>query len=360
MVRTRCFSRMPFFGNRVLVDNSFKYNSTTVINFGSGWGGCYQPPKYNGWNFVADLCQGILTGIGFAAMYGRCYWGGGAGGRTQVQTQPQTTNSSYDKDPKKIQDYLIEIEKYTGKTTLTEADKTGVKSLYKDIKARAEGMNHEDDIDSATNTKAYKLLLGKLTDKFDFDSDGNPTIKGASNPEVKPEKPEVKTEKPEVKTESDKYYDDLLKNETWNNASIPASGYLEKTEFPEGMEFATANDDFSKMKLMHAHDAFGTTKDVEAKVKDSQGNVSYISSKKVQGFPEYLIITDTKGSYKYHMAGIVDGKAIYNTPTSDTNNNHYVLMKRGNELYLRQCGNIDDKNNKSNMKGFGYPDKQCG
>ena len=364
MVRTRCYSHIPRIMPRVYQDNSFNYNSNTVINFGSGFGD-YCCPKYNGWNFVADLCSGVLQGIGLAGLYRNfsCGWGGGAGGSKQTSSNNSTNTSSKveDKDQADLQECEKELGKLEGDPTITDANKDKIKSLYNKVKAGSEG-TLKDDIYSLTNQAHYKRMLASLEKLYTFDKDGNPTKKtnNAGNTDNVSNASNTGNAGNAGDAVSNDPYKDFFKDITWNTASLPASGYLnDETEFPDGFEYATKNTDFSKMTLKHAHDGSEKTGDVSATTNDINGNVSYISPEKTQGFPTYLVITDTKGSYKYHLAGVVDGKAIYNTPTTDENNNHYVLMKKGNELYLRQCGNPDNVDDPKNMKGFGQRDTQC-
>ena len=108
---------------------------------------------------------------------------------------------------------------------------------------------------------------------------------------------------------------------------------------PQGYSYATKDDDFSSLTLKRAHDT-GKPADVEAK-QTINGKVSYVSPEKdASGFPTYLVINGNKGSYKYHFAGTVGGKAIYNTPQKDENNNHYVLTKdsQGNLVLWQDQG----------------------
>ena len=193
MVRTRCFSNIPRFQNRVLVDNSFKYNNTTVINFGSGFGGfgCfggYSVPKYNGWNFAADLCAGIMQGIGMAGLYRNfnCGWGGGTGGNQKTSTtQASSTEKIDDKDQADLQECEKELAKLEGDPTITNDNKDKIKTLYKKVKAGSEG-TLKDDIYSLTNQAHYKRMLAALEKLYTFDQDGNPTKKTTSTTQQPP------------------------------------------------------------------------------------------------------------------------------------------------------------------------------
>ena len=182
MVRTRCYSHIPRIMPRVYQDNSFNYNSNTVINFGSGFGD-YCCPKYNGWNFVADLCSGVLQGIGLAGLYRNfsCGWGGGAGGSKQTSSNNSTNTSSKveDKDQADLQECEKELGKLEGDPTITDANKDKIKSLYNKVKAGSEG-TLKDDIYSLTNQAHYKRMLASLEKLYTFDKDGNPTKKATT------------------------------------------------------------------------------------------------------------------------------------------------------------------------------------
>lgn len=327
-------------------------------NCGWNWGGG-RMSFGTGFGFGLGESLGWLTGGVGAGLLDRWMstwkWGGssksgkcscgcektGKGGTPAPAVNPtnNTPTSQHDKDLAKITEYIGKISKYKNKTELTDEDKAGLKNLYNELKNRAKGNNHEDDIDKPNNNISYGHLLDSLKENFDFDNDGNPTIKTDNN---------KKTRSGDGNTVSNAdEYDKELDKIRWNQPVLPDnSAFNNLTE----VEYATENNDFSKMELTHAHDT-GKPKDVKATKLNSKINAKYhISNEKTkEGFPKYLEITDTKGSYKYTFAGMVGDKAIYNTPSKDSNNNHYVLCIKDNKLYLLQT---------AGFKGHNKPDKQ--
>lgn len=118
---------------------------------------------------------------------------------------------------------------------------------------------------------------------------------------------------------------------------------------PKGYSKISDNDNISEVKM---------TREIAGTMQDINGSSCELSTEKVKkdgkdsNIPMYIAITSSKSgkTFKYKNVGTTaDGNPVYATPASDTNNNVYVLAKKGDSFELIQL---------SGFTGHKVPDKQ--
>ena len=102
------------------------------------------------------------------------------------------------------------------------------------------------------------------------------------------------------------------------------------------------------------------TREIAGTMRNINGSSCELSTEKVKkdgkdsNIPMYIAITSSESgkTFKYKNVGTTaDGNPVYATPASDTNNNVYVLAKKGDSFELIQL---------SGFTGHKVPDKQNG
>ena len=272
-----------------------------------------------------------LLGGGISGLFGGKNKKAKKSKETKETDKPETTTvkdkKCEDKDGKKITDYIKEIRE------LKDTDTAKALKLYKELSKLAK--NPEDTSHETDNKKSYEELLLNLKKQFDFtspDDDGNPTeakaktstpdlgnIGGRGNP-VEAGDPggagnaggngSVTT----VTSATEPW----TSVESWNEFdpnSIPK--ITGKNNYTNGSDAEVTSENFETVEDTHG------TRNVQGGVKIS--NTKHGNTK----FPEYISITDNNNgqTYSYRCAGVrTSGYAVYTTPSSDTNENVYILL----------------------------------
>lgn len=140
-------------------------------------------------------------------------------------------------------------------------------------------------------------------------------------------------------------------SEPWSNVASWGNNSLNQKNvtLPNGYSKISDNDNISEVKM---------TREIAGTMRDINGSSCELSTEKVKkdgkdsNIPMYIAITSSKSgkTFKYKNVGTTaDGNPVYATPASDTNNNVYVLAKKGDSFELIQL---------SGFTGHKVPDKQ--
>ncbi len=134
----------------------------------------------------------------------------------------------------------------------------------------------------------------------------------------------------------------------WGNNTLADKNNV---SLPNGYSKISDNDNITEVKV---------TREIAGKMKDINGNSCQLSTEKTKkagkdsNLPMYIAITSSESgnTFKYKCVGFTaDGNPVYATPASDSNNNVYVLAKKGDSFELIQL---------KGFTGHKLPDKQNG
>ena len=145
-------------------------------------------------------------------------------------------------------------------------------------------------------------------------------------------------------------------SEPWSSVTSWGDNRLTKIKVNDdlkkhGYDSVSDNDNITEVKV---------TREIDGTMHDINGSSCELSTEKVKkggndsNIPMYIAITSSKSdkTFKYkHVGTTADGNPVYATPASDTNNNVYVLAKKGDSFELIQL---------SGFTGHKCPDKQNG
>ena len=357
---------------------------TTIFNFNYGCssGGCCGGGWFSGGNFwsglglgfgmgFANLFSGLMGGFmgGFGGMFGGFgmpglyggglsgLWGGGGSSASDLSSSSGSGHSGKckDKDASNLNKLWARKKKFANiePAKWTANDTKELKKLYNEIKPLT--TKPLDDSHASENKQSYKNLLDDLVKLAkihnitldDEPVEDTPEPMTVHEPPANQDQPE-NLDQPVAQVVPQTPVSDL-DSIPFGDCKVVASN-LQGLKLPEGMEFASDNEDFTSENKITLEKAEDSGKPLD--VIPSSGFTYSTQTIRNSKFPLYITITDKGGKYKY-KGTLVDGKAVYKTPVADGNNNHYILVKIKGKLRLyqpKEWNNLD--------LGQDNPDKQ--
>lgn len=299
-----------------------------------------------GWNPAGIFGGGMGYGMNPWQQMSTFSWGGSTGGRSTSGADSSGKTKEVVKDDPDCQ----KIADITGKIKDLKADATAddINKIIKDI---------DDVVLDKNNEPAQKKTLENLKKQLQnrLASIENPTPVTTSNtttpttptgPATTPSKPQSTgdTNSAPVQTTTPAPWSGINK---WGNNSL-ANKNINGDLIQYGYGRVSEDDKITEVKV---------TREINGTMHDIEGSCQLSTEKakkagKDSNLPAYIAITSSKSdnTFKYKCVGFTaDGNPVYVTPASDTNNNVYVLAKKGNNFELIQL---------SGFTGHKVPDKQ--
>ena len=364
----------------------YGFGSSIWGNGGSFWGGF---GTSLGWGLGQGLMNWLGNGLngggwnpaGIFGGYGMGYgmnpwqqmstfsWGGSTGGgRSTSGTDSSSHKGCVDSDRQLINQLgskVINLQKNPN------ASKEDAVKLYKEIAKAKENTNdiHKDtdqnDYDNWMNVlqnHATSKGWGDLsaTDTATPAQSATPTTTPSSASSATPTNPANPTATTPSKPQSTGDTNSAPAQTTtpapwsginkWGNNSLAQNDKVNTALKQNGYDSVSDNDNITEVKV--TREINGTMHNIEGSCQLSTEKAKNAGND--SNLPAYIAITSSKSdnTFKYKCVGFTaDGNPVYATPASDTNNNVYVLAKKGNSFELIQ------------LKGFSghtRPDEQNG
>lgn len=302
-----------------------------------------------GWNPAGIFGGGMGYGMNPWQQMSTFSWGGSTSGRSTSGADSSGKTKEVVKDDPDCQ----KIADITGKIKDLKADATAddIKKIIKDI---------DDVVLDKNNEPAQKKTLENLRTQLKnrLANIENTTPVTASNPTTPttPTGPATTPSKAQSTGDTDSTPAQATASEPWNSVTSWGDNSLADKNINSdliryGYDIVSENDNINEVKV---------TREIAGKMKDINGNNCQLSTEKAKkadknsNLPAYIAITSSKSgnTFKYKCVGFTaDGNPVYATPASDTNNNVYVLAKKGDSFELIQL---------SGFSGHKRPDEQNG
>ena len=319
-----------------------------------------------GWN-PAGIFGGYGMGYGMNPwqQMSTFSWGGSTGGRSTSGTDSSSHKGCVDSDRQLINQLGSKVINLQDKTNATREDAV---KLYKEIAKAKENTN---DIHKDTDQNDYdnwmKVLQNHATSKGWGDlsatdtatpaQSATPTTTPSSATPTNPATPTATTpSKPQstgdtnsapAQTTTPAPWSGINK---WGNNSLAQNDKVNTALKQNDYDSVSDNDNITEVKV--TREINGTMHNIEGSCQLSTEKAKKAGND--SNLPAYIAITSSKSdnTFKYKCVGFTaDGNPVYATPASDTNNNVYVLAKKGNSFELIQL---------SGFTGHTYPDIQNG